>query len=159
MFRSTDAATAAPTHGDVDPAELIPLSHLALDLDQPSVGWAAYLTGRGIEVVVDDIGRPSVSRSDARQLFDERREAEARQAAKREAAEREAIERDQQFRSQLWTGVSADYLPADVAPAAAMLQAARDARPKRLTPLQEALSNSGTLTHYPCLPRRMGSES
>jgi hypothetical protein len=149
MFRSTDAATAAPTHGDVDPAELIPLSHLALDLDQPSVGWAAYITGRGIEVVVDDIGRPSVSRSDARQLFDERREAEARQAAKREAAEREAIERDQQFRSQLWTGVSADYLPADVAPAAA----------KRLTPLQEALSNSGTLTYHPCLPRRMGSES
>jgi hypothetical protein len=39
-------------------------------------------------------------------------------------------------------------VPDDVLPAAAMLQAVRDARPRRVTPLQEALSNSGELTYH-----------
>jgi hypothetical protein len=33
-----------------------------------------------------------------------------------------------------------------------MLQSARDSQPKRLTPLQEALSNSGTLTYHSLSP-------
>ena len=64
----------------MDPADLlVPLSVLALDLSAPSVGgWPAYLAGRGIEVVADDLGRDSITRADARRLFTERREAEAR---------------------------------------------------------------------------------
>jgi hypothetical protein len=128
------------------PADLVPLSVLALDLAAPSVGgWPAYLAGRGIAVVPDDIGRLAVSRDDARRLITERREAEARG---REAAERQAVELDRQWRAQLWGGVPADHLPPGVAPAAAMLQAARDAQPRRTTPLQEALSNSGELTYH-----------
>jgi hypothetical protein len=93
MFRTIPAAE--PTH-DVAPAEdPIPLSVLALDLAEPSVGgWVGYLKGRGIEVLTDDVGRASVSRSDARQLLDEKREAEARQREAPAAAERQAIERD-----------------------------------------------------------------
>jgi hypothetical protein len=52
------------------------VSHLALDLGEPPVGgWVAYLAGRGLEVLTDDLGRPAVSRADARQLLDERRDS------------------------------------------------------------------------------------
>jgi hypothetical protein len=145
MFRTTTAADAAPvaepTH-DVVAADLVPLSVLELDLAAPSVGgWTAYLAGRGIAVVLDDIGRSAVTRADARRLITERRESAARQ---HEAAERQAIELDQRWRAQLPGGVPASLIPEGVRPAAAMLQAAHDARPRRLTPLQEALSNSGS---------------
>ena len=42
---------------------LIPLSCLSLDLDEPVVGWDQYLRGEGIDVMVDDVGRPAISRS------------------------------------------------------------------------------------------------
>ena len=86
--------------------------------------------------MTDDIGRLSIARGDARQLFDERREAEARQAEKRATAERQAVERDRQWRSQLYAGVPADQIPPDLRPAAAMLQAAHDAAAtRRVIPL------------------------
>ena len=50
-----------------------PLSHLELDLPAPVEGWAVFLAGRGVEVTLDDIGRMSVSRGDARQLLIEQR--------------------------------------------------------------------------------------
>jgi hypothetical protein len=50
--------------------------------------------------------------------------------------------------------VPADHMPPGVAPAAVMLQASRDAQPKRTSVLQEALADSETLTLY-----RMRSES
>jgi hypothetical protein len=152
MFRNTATAEAGqierrdPTW-DHD-ADLVPLSHLSLDLPALVTGWAAYLTGRGIEVVADDIGRDAISRDDVRLLITEQREAEARHAAKREAVEREAIAQDQARRAQIWQGVPADRLPIGVAPAAVMLQASRDAQPRRTTPLQEALQNSGELTFH-----------
>jgi hypothetical protein len=146
MFRTAPAAEPAP---DVMvPADLIPLSVLELDLGAPVEGWLAYLNAKGVEVVTDYLGRLSISRGDARQLFDERREVEARQAEKRAAVEREAIESDQQRRSQLFAGIPASMIPADVAPAAAMLQAAHDAAvTRRVTPLQEALSRSEGMTY------------
>jgi hypothetical protein len=55
-------------------------------LPEPAGGWVAYLAGRGIEVITDDIGRDAISRDDARLLIAERRAAEAR---KREVAERQ----------------------------------------------------------------------
>jgi hypothetical protein len=60
MFRTTPVTE--PTRDDVVPADVIPLSHLALDLPEPhSVGWPAHLAERGIAVVEDDIGRPATS--------------------------------------------------------------------------------------------------
>ena len=42
---------------------MIPLSHLSLDVDEPVVvGWEQLLAERGVAIVLDDIGRPSVPR-------------------------------------------------------------------------------------------------
>ena len=68
MFRSMpDTATAPPADNDVVDhlSEPIPLSHLELDLDPPSVGgWPAFLAW-GIPVVLDDVGRSAISHADA----------------------------------------------------------------------------------------------
>ena len=57
-----DVGTAVPIEVGV-----VPLSHLSLDLPKPPSGWVAYLTGRGVAVVEDDLGRPSIPRAAARQ--------------------------------------------------------------------------------------------
>ena len=129
-------------------SEPVPLSQLRLDIEQPGEGWAAFLAGRGIEVVSDDIGRPSIARADARRLFAEQREHEARKAEMLRAADEAAEEYDRQRRAQIWRGVSADMLPVGATPASVMLAAAKDAQPKRRTPLEEALSNDGGITYH-----------
>jgi hypothetical protein len=62
MFRST---VTEPAPVEVEPADLIPLSHFALDHPQPSEGWGNFLGRRGITLRPDDIGRDSIRRSDA----------------------------------------------------------------------------------------------
>ena len=62
MFHKSDALERP---AGVMNDELIPLSHLALDLDVPPEGWTVYLEGRGIAVVADDLGRLAIARSDA----------------------------------------------------------------------------------------------
>jgi len=150
MFKSS-APVAEPAPDVKAPTEdPIPLSVIALDLGEaPAEGWAAHLINRGVVVGLDDVGRPAISRDDARLLIVERREAEERKARQRKLAEAQAVADDQLRRAQIWQGVPADHMPPGVPPAAAMLQTARDARPKRTTPLEEALSNSGTLTYHP----------
>jgi hypothetical protein len=61
----------------------IPLSHLGLDLEPPLDGWSVFLRDRGVEVVEDDLGRPSVPRHVLAELVVEHREREARIAAQR----------------------------------------------------------------------------
>jgi hypothetical protein len=59
MFKT--AAAAEPITDVMDPADTVPLSVLALDLDAPSAGgWHAYLASRGIAVLGDDVGRDSI---------------------------------------------------------------------------------------------------
>jgi len=149
MFRSTgtDTAESAP---DVNvAADVIPLSHLELDLVAPVEGWTVFLAARGVEVTLDDIGRMSIARVDARRLLTEKREREAEQARRRKLAEAQAVADDQIRRAQIWQGVPADHMPPGVAPAAVMMQASRDAQPKRTSVLQEALAGSETLTYHP----------
>jgi hypothetical protein len=143
MFNKATGAEPAP---DVEAPseELIPVSHLALDLREVNPG---YLNAHGIEVVDDGIGRPSIHRHDARRLLIEQRENEVRMAEHRAAAEKAAVEADQQRRAQLWGGIPSDYLPPGVAPAAVMLQAVRDTQPKRMSPLQEALAGESLTFH------------
>jgi hypothetical protein len=152
MFRSTATAPPAELDDVVDPASLVPLSILELDIPSPPTGWLIELDRRHIEVLDDDLGRLAITRSDARRLLWEHREAEAvrREAAERqrEAIERRAIEADQEFRARLWQGMPADHMPAGVAPAQVMFAADRDAQPRRVSPLQEALANSGELTFH-----------
>jgi hypothetical protein len=130
------------------PADLLPLSHLELDLPAPVESWAAHLAGRNIEITLDDIGRMSISREDARLLIAEQREAEVRRREKVAELERQAVEADQRRRAQIYAGIPVAAIPADVHPARAMLEASRDARrPRRMSPLQEALSGEGMTFH------------
>jgi hypothetical protein len=132
----------AATHDD-----LIPLSHLQLDLD-PGEPWPLFLGRRGIAFRPDRIGRDAVTAGDAQRLIAERRADELRKRAVLKSQEDEAVEADRLRRAQIWKGVAADRMPDGVAPAAVMLQNDKDSRPKRRTPLEEALSNEGALTFH-----------
>jgi hypothetical protein len=145
MFRTAPDAEPAPDR--VLNENLVPLSHLGLDLPVPPIGWTAYLNNVGVEILTDDLGRPSIHRHDARRLFDEHRADELRKAQRRKLAEAQAVADDQIRRAQIWRGVPADHMPPDIAPAAVMLQASRDARPKPTSVLQDALAGSGTTFH------------
>ena len=149
MFRTAPVAESAPDLSQQ--ADLIPLSYLELDLPAPVKGWAVFLAGRGVEVTLDDIGRMSVSRGDARQLLTEQREVGVRRRAKAAELERQAVERDRAWRAQIGGGIPAYAIPDGVAPAAAMLHAAVDARPRRTSVLQEALAGEA-LTFHPIGP-------
>jgi hypothetical protein len=78
-------STEAPTCGC---CRRVPLSYLSLDLDEPLMGWSAFLAERNIEVVSDHLGRASVARWIVADLLDEQREREARLVE--EAAEKAA---------------------------------------------------------------------
>ena len=154
MFRNTAPAAEPAPEVDVvvDPDDLIPLSVLALDLaESPVGGWVAYLAGRGVPVLADDIGRLAITRADARQLFDERREAEAhaREVAARQ--ERQAVERDRAFRAALPPGLHWTDIPVGVSAADVWAQHEKDSRPRRRSVLEDALSHEGTIL-YPITP-------
>ena len=146
------------TKTDIEPApvvvetadDLIPLSHFALDHPQPPEGWSNFLGRQGITLRPDDIGRDSIRRHDAQMLLHEQRASQLRAVKRHQLAEAEAVEADQRRRALIWKGVSADAIPVGVHPATAMLQAAKDAQPKRLSPLEESLSGESMVYHtYP----------
>jgi hypothetical protein len=114
------------------PAEtLIPISVLSLDLEAPSVGgWDAYLNSRGIEVIVDDVGRKAVSRADARQLLDEKRAAEAHAREVMERREQLLVQQDQLRRASLPTGIPAGMVPDGLRSAEAMMLAGESSAPR-----------------------------
>jgi hypothetical protein len=148
MFRST-TPVAEPAHGVVVPeGDVIALSVLQLDLPQPPEGWPAFLGRRGVAIVPDSLGRDAIGHDAARRLLDERRADELRRARRLAVAEAEAVEADRVKFAQIWRGVSADAIPVGVQPATAMLQAAKDAQPKRSTPLEEAFSNSPGMAYH-----------
>jgi hypothetical protein len=147
------AETVAET-APIDPAELVPLAQLSTEgfgYGHPLVvmprdavdALAAQLDG---EVVLDDLGRRCVSRETARALFAERAEAEQRQRETHQRREEELAE--QAANNPPRGGIPADRIPDGVSPAAAMLQAALDAEPRRRTPLEEAFDNDGALTFH-----------
>jgi hypothetical protein len=149
MFRTAPVAESAP---DVIPRESpVPLSVLSLDLEQPPIGWATYLN-LGVEIVEDDLGRPSIHRHDARRLIAEHRDNEVRKAEVRAAAEKRAIENDQAFRRGLGVGVPTSVIPADSTYAQAALASQLnelDYRPRRTSVLEEVFSNSKEITIHP----------
>jgi hypothetical protein len=87
-----DDSTEAPI---CDTCRRVPLSYLALDVDEPLVGWEAYFEERYITVMDDSIGRRSVSRHVLGDLTAEKREREARlaeEAAEKAAALRQPVD-------------------------------------------------------------------
>jgi hypothetical protein len=132
MFRTVTDTEPAPV--EVAPAEPVPISVLSLDLAEPPVGgWAAYLKGRGIEVVTDDIGRESVSRSDARMLLAEQAEAEVRKREIMERNEQRMAAADQAWRAGLHKGVPWYRLPDGMSPGEAMAFAEAEANRHKST--------------------------
>jgi hypothetical protein len=137
----------------VPAGEPIPLSVLALDLDQqPANGWTVWLAEQGISITFDDLGRRCISRADAKRLLDEKRQAEIRRQDLSARLEQEAVEKDQAFRASLPRGAAWYDVPPGVHPATAMLQAAKDAQPRR-TPSQVewlfGLQDTGGVIHEP----------
>jgi hypothetical protein len=59
-------------------AELVPVRHLSLDLNEPINGWEPALLERGAEILDDDLGRPCVRREVLGDLLREERERLAR---------------------------------------------------------------------------------
>jgi hypothetical protein len=131
MFKASvpvvEPAPDAVDHPAV-PTEPVPLSVLELDLPAPTTGWLIELDRRNIEIVLDDLGRTSIARADAKMLLHEQRENERRQREAAEARDRAAVEADKAWRSQLSRGVSWLDMPPGVAPAAAMLAVDEDSR-------------------------------
>jgi hypothetical protein len=158
MFQRTVPAAEVTPPVDVDAPDpraenLIPLRVLELELDVPPGGWAGFLSSRGISIVVDDVGRLSVARADAKALISERRQGEARAREVAERQEQAFIEADRQRRSQIWGGLPADRLPVGVSAGAAMAQAAHDAAPRRQSVVEAAFNRvPGRYTVEP-LPR------
>ena len=144
MFGSTKT-DIGPPHQDAAPADgPVPISQLALDLPEVSVG---YLNGRNIPVVVDDIGRDAISRDAARQLFTEHRENQLRAQEVAARQEQKAVEEDRRFRAALYRGQPWHELPVGVSAAEAWAAADRAARPKRTSVLEDSLSHQGTVFH------------
>jgi hypothetical protein len=150
MFRSLPDTEQAAVRAALP--EPVPLSVLSLDHPQPDGGWRVYLHERNIPVGEDDLGRPAIARVDARQLLAEQRKAEAERARHLAAAERAAIEQDRVRFAQIWKGVAATELPVGVGAGDAMLAAARQAQPKRQSPLEVALSNSPDMSYHAFTP-------
>ena len=84
-----------------------------------------------------------ISRADARQLLDERRENEIRRREVAERQERQAIESDRKWRAQLNRGVPWYAIPPGVTAAEALAQAEKDARPRRRMMLEDTLAGEG----------------
>jgi hypothetical protein len=154
MFRAVPVAAEADLP-QVSPAafaapepELIPLSHIGLELGVPDEGWPVFLGARGIRFVADRIGRDSVAAGDAARLLAEQREAELKRRARLLVQEAAAIEADELRRSQIWKGVSADLMPPGEHQASVMLAAARDSRPRRQSMVEAALSNDSEMVFH-----------
>jgi hypothetical protein len=155
MFRIPNTDLPAPP--DItDPAELVPLAELAVEgfgyggpyVVTPKDAADVLARDLGDEVTLDDIGRRCVSREVARRLFTERAETERRQREAQQRHEEELAEQAANNRPR--GGVPADRVPDGVSPAAAMLQAALDAEPRRRSVLEEALANrDGAIVYHP----------
>jgi hypothetical protein len=140
----------------VDPAELFTLAELAAEgfgygspfVNSPKDAVDALERQLDGVVVLDDLGRRCVTRDRARGLFAERAEAERRQREAQQRHEDELAEQAANNRPR--GGVPADQIPDGVSPAAAMLQAALDAEPRRRSVLEEALANrDGAIVYHP----------
>ena len=124
--------------------EPVPLDYLELSLPAPTTGWHLELDRRGIPIETDDIGRECISRADARELILERRESEARARA---AAERNDAAIEARRLAQLIPGTPWHEIPEGVTAAEMWAQREKDARPRRESVLDHALSGGGIILH------------
>ena len=127
---------------------VIPLSLFQLDCPTPPSGWTAELAHRGVAIVLDDIGRPSIPRAAARDLLAEHREDEAHKARLREEIERRAIEADQRFRASLPAGIPAGAVPEGISAGQLMMLSDPMLQGRRRSVVQDALEHGGGSVIY-----------
>lgn len=150
MFKtSAPVAEPAPDVVASPPTEPVPLSVLELDLPAPTTGWLIELDRRGIPIVLDDLGRKSISRADAKMLITEKRENELRQREAAARNEQRAVEADKAWRSQLPVGLPWYDAPVDVLPVVAMTAAARDESPRKRSMVEDLLDRRNTMVFHP----------
>jgi hypothetical protein len=106
------------------------------------------------EVVHDDLGRRCVSRDVARAMFAERASAERQHREAQQRREAEMAELAELNRPR--GGIPADLIPDGVLPVVAMMQAVKDAEPRRQSVLEHALANDGGVVYHP-IDREDGS--
>jgi hypothetical protein len=142
--------TAPDTEADpVVPQKLIPLSVLRLEL--PDLDTASLAGRDDVAIVLDDVGRAAIARSDAKMLIDEQRAREERQRELLAAADLAAEQYDRAWRASLGVGVPASMIPPGSTYLAAVLDAELNSaadgyRPRRSTVAEDLLSNDGAIT-------------
>jgi sensor c-di-GMP phosphodiesterase-like protein len=128
----------------------VPLAELACDLPEPVGGWPVELGRRGVVIVADDLGRPAISRDEARVIYAEHREAEVRKAAKAAALERQQVEADRAFRAQLPRGIPAAVTEGVNAGLLMMLSDPERQGSRRRSVLADALEHpAGFVVYHP----------
>jgi hypothetical protein len=150
VFRSAPSAVpavAVEPASPVEPDDLVPLSHLQLDLPQPVEGWPTFLGLRGVVIRPDDLGRDSVSHGDARRLLDERRADELRKQRHLAVVEQEAIEADRLWRASLPRGVPVSGIPEGATYGDVVRQAELEALPRRRSLVEESLGGDTMVFH------------
>jgi hypothetical protein len=126
-----------------DACQLVPLSILALDIDEPVVGWPAFFRARGIELIEDDLGRPAIRREDARALMAERREWELKSAEETRRRQEEAVRESRPVPRGILRPAHADAaLSAFELMRGADADAEQSDPARRLTPQEEFLTGS-----------------
>ena len=131
-------------------AEPVPLTELERDLPAPAAGWAAELAARGVTVVLDDLGRPSITRAAARVLFTEHRENEARTARRRAEIEQRVIAADEARRAALPKGIPANSVPTGVSAAEMLMLSDPFPATRRQSVLEHALEHpAGAIVYTP----------
>jgi hypothetical protein len=137
----------------VPAGEPIPLSVLALDLDEaPISGWTVWLAERGIAVAFDDIGRPAISRADAKRLLDAQRQDQIRKQDLAARLEQQAVEADRAWRATLNKGIPWYALPAGVSYGQAVAEAEAAEQPQRVPSRAEWLFGETDTMVYHELP-------
>jgi ParB-like chromosome segregation protein Spo0J len=124
--------------------EPVPLSELERDLPAPPDGWAAELAARGVEIVLDDLGRRSISRADAAALFTAHRSQQEAAARRRVELEEQLVAADEARRRALPRGVPAGAVPEGLSAAQLMmLSDPMDPGSRRESVLEHSLANPG----------------
>jgi hypothetical protein len=125
------------------------LVELERDLGAPADGWAAELGRRGVVVVADDLGRLAITRSSARAIYAEAREAEARAARLREEIEQRAIAADEARRAALPVGIPAGMVPEGMSAGQLMMMSDPMPRGARRESMVEHALRGGGVTFHP----------
>jgi hypothetical protein len=135
------------------PEQVVPLSELSRDLPEPAGGWAAAMAGRGVEVVLDDLGRAAISRPAARLLFTEHLAQEELAARHRAEIEQRAVEAHRRFRASLPAGIPAGAVPEGLSAGQLMMLSDPERQgSRRESVVEHALANEGTAVYHPIQP-------